>query len=300
MKSYTVHCGLNTFNPPLPATVNSLASWIAELSTKRVKADTIKGYLTGVRSAHVDMGFENLSVFQNPQLQRIIAGSRRLRGEADTKERCPITKDILLQLLPHFNRHTKRGATLQAAFCLAFAAFLRVGEFTYTAKDLEDEEFAKWFLTRRSVRLYEDHLELTLPASKTDPFRQGITLTVAATNDEACTVRALRHLFQQWPAAPTSPLFESEAHSPFTRDTVTSSLRQALRSEGIQGHYSGHSFRRGAATSARLAGLTDDEIMLLGRWKSDCYRLYIETHPAHILAASRRHQTVQVWTETEF
>ena len=150
------------------------------------------------------------------------------------------------------------------------------------------------------MRLYEDHLELTLPASKTVPFRQGITLTVAATNDEACAVCALKHLFQQWPADPASPLFESEAHSPSTRDVVTSSLRQTLKSDGIQGHYSGHSFRRGAATSAKLAGLTDDEIMLLGRWKSDSYRLYIETHPAHILAASRRHQTVQIWTETEY
>lgn len=275
-------------NPPLPATFYSLSEWVAVLSAKRLKTKSIKAYLTGVRSVHVDMGFEDLDVFHSPRLKRVLDGTRRLRGEAETQERRPITKDILLQILLHFDSSTKHGATIRAAFCLAFAAFLRVGEFTYESRDLNDEDFHDWFLTRRRVRLHEDHLELTLPSSKTDPFRRGVTLTIAASDDEACTVRALRHLFQRWPAPLSSPLFE--IHGVFTRNLVTKNLRQALTALGLQGHYSGHSFRRGAATSARIAGLTEDEIMLLGRWKSDSYRLYIKTHPAYILAASRRHQ----------
>ena len=77
-----------------------------------------------------------------------------------------------------------------------------------------------------------------------------------------------------------------------SRRTVAHNLRLALRSSGLPGHYSGHSFRRATATTARLAGLSEDEIKLLGRWKSDSYRLYIKTHPAYILAASRRQQRV--------
>lgn len=266
----------------------TLAGWIASLSTHRIKTKTIKAYLTGLRSAHVDMGFDDLSVFHHPQLQRIIAGSRRLHGEADTKERRPITKNLLLQILPHFDTSEHDGATLHASFYLAFAAFLRVGEFTYSKRDLQQEDFEQWFLTRRSVRLYDDRLELTLPASKTDPFRRGITLTVAASGDDACAVKALRHLFT-WEAPLDAPLFQLEGSS-FTRTAVTNNLREILTSLGVKGHYSGHSFRRGAATSARDAGLSNEEIQLLGRWKSDSYRLYIVTHPAHILRASLRHQ----------
>ena len=60
----------------------------------------------------------------------------------------------------------------------------------------------------------------------------------------------------------------------------------------IEGHYLGHSFRRGAATSAREAGLTEDEIMLLGRWNSDSQRRYIVTHHSRVIAMSRRHEMV--------
>ena len=274
-------------NPPFPASITSLAGWIAALSTKRVQSKTIKSYLTVVRSAHVDLGYEDLSMFQNAQLQRMITGNRRLHGEAETRERRPITKELLLQMLPFFNQNTKEGAVLHAAFCLAFAAFLRIGEFTYTSRDRQASDFSQWFLTRRSVRLHEDHLELTLPVSKTDPFRRGITLTVAASGDQACAVSSLRHLFKT-KASLNDPLFQIEGG--FHRQMVTTKLRQILISLGVEGHYSGHSFRRGAATSARDAGLSEEEIQLLGRWKSDSYRLYIVTHPARILSASQRHQ----------
>ena len=73
-----------------------------------------------------------------------------------------------------------------------------------------------WFLSRRRVRLYEDHLELTPPSFKTDPFRRGFTLTVAATNNEACPVPALKPMSQRCAASLSSPLFEIHAYVPGT------------------------------------------------------------------------------------
>ncbi len=131
----------------------------------------MKSYLTGVRLAYINIGFDNLSIFYSAQLERIIAGIRRLYSEANTKERYLITKDVLLRILALFNRSTRLGVTLYISFCLAFAAFLRVSKFTYTARDREDEEFGNYFLIRRSVRLYDNYLELILPVLKTDLFR---------------------------------------------------------------------------------------------------------------------------------
>ncbi len=150
-----------------------------------------------MRSAYINIGFDNLSIFYSAQLERIIAGIRRLYSEANTKERYSITKDVLLRILALFNRSTRLGATLYISFYLVFATFLRVGEFTYTARDREDEKFNNYFLIRRSVRLYNNYLELTLPALKTDLFRRGIILIVASADDDAYPVRALNHLFQR-------------------------------------------------------------------------------------------------------
>ena len=45
---------------------------------------------------------------------------------------------------------------IQAAFALAFAGFLRVGEFTYGHTDREiGPAFSPWFLTKSCVRLIE-------------------------------------------------------------------------------------------------------------------------------------------------
>ena len=179
---------------------------------------------------------------------------------------------------------------MHASFCLAFAGFLRIGEFTYSQSDL-NTEFDRWHITRGSVTLHKDHMELSLPSSKTDPFRRGVLLTIAAADDDACPVRSLRHLFERFPTnSPSAPLFFTSSTQCFTRELVTDTLRAQLRRLGIDGHYLGHSFRRGAATSARMAGLSEEEIMLLGRWKSDLWRLYVKTHPAYIIAVSRRHQ----------
>ena len=46
------------------------------------------------------------------------------------------------------------------------------------------------------MRLYKNHLELTLLVLKIDFFKKDITLTVFDTNNETYAVRVLRYLFQ--------------------------------------------------------------------------------------------------------
>ena len=230
------------------------------------------------------------------------------REAAPVRERLPITRDILLRLLEFLDQRSYRGATLYAAFCLAFAAFLRIGEFTWEAHQWApgDSDFASWHATRRSIAFgptdsddhHPDRLFFTLPTSKTDPFRQGVTITIAAANDSACAVSALHLLFTRWPSPPETPLFTlrhwhhelGQNPTAFDRRTVVNELRGCLTSAGISGGYSGHSFRRGAATSARMAGVADNDIQLLGRWRSDAYKRYIEVHPEYVYNISRRFQ----------
>lgn len=134
LNSYTNECAFRR-TPPFPATVQSLASWVASLGHRRLQVKSIKSYITGVRSAQLDIGATRaeLEVFHHPSLERLVNGIKRLQGEAGRRERRPITRPILLQMLALLNQDTLHGATFHAAFSLAFAAFLRIGEFTHSA-----------------------------------------------------------------------------------------------------------------------------------------------------------------------
>ena len=83
----------------------------------------------------------DLNIFHNTRLKRVLDGTRRLGGEVDIRERHINTKDILLQILSHFNPSVKQNIGIQATFCLVFAALLRVSEFTYKSKYIRNEDF---------------------------------------------------------------------------------------------------------------------------------------------------------------
>ena len=101
-------------------------------------------------------------------------------------------------------------------------------------------------------------------------------MTILAACNEACAVKSLRNLFERFPKFHYRPLFSSPAGT-FNRGYVIRKLQEGINILGYEGNYTGHSFRRGAATSARLAGLSDEEIQMLGRWKSNSYRPHIDT-----------------------
>ena len=80
-----------------------------------------------------------------------------------------------------------------------------MGEFTYN-NNIECD-FSSWNLIRGSVSFLDDQLFLVLSDSKTDPFCQGVTLTISATINEACAVKSLRNLFERFPKVYYQPLF---------------------------------------------------------------------------------------------
>ena len=78
--------------------------------------------------------------------------------------------------------------------------------------------------------------------------------------------------------ANAGPLFILADGSYLTRQRFATVLSETLAQAGIaDSHHNSHSFRIGAATSAKEAGISDVHIKMLGRWKSDAYQLYVRT-----------------------
>ena len=256
----------------------------------------MKGYLAGIKSYQLDLGID-CSAFTDPRLERTIQGIKRDHNQPDRQTRTPLTRPYLLRILACLSETSYNNITLRAAFTLAFAGFLRVGEFTYKATDRDlGASFGNGHITKNCIQVMGNgsHMEVTLPSSKTDPFRKGIKLTIAASHDQGCPVSAIRRFFSIDNHRPSqAPLFciGIQEQLPFTREYIVNKLQELAREAGLGGgSWNGHSFRRGAATWAAEVGIPETEIQTLGRWRSDAYKAYIEYSPAEQSSLSRRFQ----------
>ena len=123
--------------------------------------------------------------------------------------------------------------------------------------------------------------------SKTDPFRQGMSIHLHRTDLPLCPVASLlAYLVAR--GTQEGPLFQLEDGSPLTHTQLVTELRKALRGAQIDpAKYAGHSFRIGAATTAAACGVPVEVIKTLGRWKSQAYQLYVRIPSTELAAISK-------------
>ena len=252
----------------------------------KVKPDTAKNYLKALRSHHVEKGYDT-AVFSDARVDLLIRGGKRFYGEGVKRLRLPLTHDILVRII-HGISNDYNGINVKAALCVAFAAFLRSGEFTWETWDPSTSP--RFALARQHVTFNKDgSATLFLPASKTDPSRRGVPIQLAAVpTSPLCPVTALRILISRCPALPNQPMFARISGGPFNRQYIVAQVRELLLRAGLQTTgFSGHSIRKGAAVTAWNNGISKDEIKLMGRWKSDAVLIYIneveESQHAHRL-----------------
>src|SRR5882724_5419942 len=207
----------------LPASQTAVLEWVAWLGgAKRLQPKTIKSYITHLWSAHVDAGLP-FSACESPMLQHRIRGIKRYMGEHERSPKLPITRDVLAHILASATHPNLSGRlNFKAATTTAFSGFLRCGEFTMHSGRNFDPSI---HLTRSSVEFVPSfvtpsHVVLTMLASKTDPFRKGIAITIAsAPGARTCTVAALKSLFEYIKRPPESPLFTQDDGAPLSRNS---------------------------------------------------------------------------------
>lgn len=277
----------------LPATDKAVVEWICSLGGRGLQPKTIKGYLSAVRSLHVDEGLP-FDACESETVRRVIRGIKRYHGERDRSPKQPITIEILQQLSSLAgDRSIISNASFDAAIKVAWSGFLRCGEFTL---DKGEKFSAASNLTRGCVSFVPSfadptHVRLDLPASKTDPFRKGVSILLARAppGSTTCPVDALKHLFTVDPQPLDQPLFSDSDGSALTRVYFVATLKRRLSTLGFDASlFAGHSFRRGAASAAAAVGYSDHEIQLLGRWRSDAFKLYIDVSRDRLLGLSAR------------
>ena len=276
-RRYFTFCDKVNFSP-LPASENSIALFISYLGSEKVSYKTIKSYLAAVRHLHISFGLSFIGL--SPRTHLLIRGIKRTQSDAAVRPRLPITPSVLRNI-----KTSLAGKPLDydnwlywAAMCLAFFGFLCCGEFTVPEGQECD---ASVHLMVNDIAmdpgLYPAGISVHIKASKTDPFRQGVTLYLGRTGVDLCPVAAMVDFLSVRGSSP-GPLFQFKDGSALHRQQLVRTVRSTLAGQGFDvSQYCGHSFRIGAATTAAQNGIEDCVIKTLGQWESTAYQLYVHT-----------------------
>ena len=172
---------------------------------------------------------------------------------------------------------------------LFFFGFFRSGELTIPRADAFDMGAHLTFQDMQVDSLRRPEvLRVRLKSSKTDPFRVGADVYVGHTQDELCPVAAVLSYMVARGAGP-GPFFCYGDGRPLTRMKLVAEIKDALTKAGVDSScYSGHSFRKGAATTAAEQGIGDATIMRLGRWRSRAYQRYVNTPGERLSGISKQ------------
>lgn len=271
VNKFMVFRGNHSMGQSWPVSPQIVISFIAFMSISGWAPSTIFTHISAIAFIH------KLNFWLDPTdcfvIRKLREGLRRQGRGTDTRH--PITYRLLgrlIDILPSVCRSAYEVSLFRAAFLLSFFGFLRVGELACASKKADTSRV----ISSSDVSFVRAGLVVIIRYSKTD--QRGVSVPLyfhSAVNSNWCPVAAVSQ-FMQCRAQIGGPLFIHFNREPLTRYQFTSVLKRGVRVLGLSpDNYGSHSFRIGAATSAAMCGLSDNEIQSLGRWKSSAFKIYI-------------------------
>ncbi|XP_057211677.1 uncharacterized protein LOC130567514 [Triplophysa rosa] len=279
------------YNLPFPEfSLLAITSFISYLNTiKNFQASSIKGYLSGINFFHKLIFNSPSQAIASPQASMLIKGIQRAQP-AQPDARQPITIEILTKCITTLRRgyHSIHTAhTLDAMFILAFFGFLRCSEISTTSSVNPKVDPT---VSDLSV-LDSETISYFLKQSKMDQTRKGYTIYIFNLQSQIQPYQTLLAYLQfrkSQAKSPSDPLFVDDSNRPDTPFWFQKHLKSVLLQSSIPaGHFSSHSFRIGAATTAAQKGLSQSQIQALGRWTSEAFKSYIRSDRTLIREAHR-------------
>ena len=159
---------------------------------------------------------------------------------------------------------------------LAFYAFLRIGEMTTHFNSNANPPLQVYQMTKLISPSGElQAFKLTFEDFKHSYNSRPFSVVLSRHPNSTCPVVLLSKYLTLWGIRPGA-IFVSEVGLPVSRSIFSSQLLRACHLCGLDpSRYKGHSFRIGAASYVADRGLSDAQIRMLGRWKSNAFRQYI-------------------------
>lgn len=279
-RSLVDFCLLYSFLP-LPAEVRTIVLWISYLSLRGLQGSTIKKYVMAISSLHIENGFFS-PVRGNAFISRCITGAYNLKPTLSHKPKLPVTPALLFAINPFMDMNNLDHAMLWAAFTLGTFCLLRNGEIASADGSnpirITSIRHAD-FLSTAGVKAMWYHI----PRTKTHPH-DGEDVLIGSPYALGALHRYLAFRNRLQVIDDSSCLFSWADGTPLTRRSLHSEFCKFATMTGVSpSSYRGVSFRSGGATALTDAGVPIEHIRMVGRWKSNAYKVYIRTSPQDLM-----------------
>jgi integrase len=252
---------------PLPASVETLRLFIAE-QAKSKRPTTIYRRLAAIKLAHETAGYASPTGHPRitAQMEGVIRSDARARADAGLPRQRQVkaaTIDVMRRMVAKLDRTTVIGQRDAALLLVGFAGGFRRSELV--ALRVADVDWTD-----------NDGVKVTVRHLKTDQTGAGLTKPILRGADpDTCPAEALATWMAHTPdAEPSTPLFRSvNRHggigtTQMTPATVARIVKRSALAAGLEPiEFSGHSLRRGMATTAGRNGAHFRHIARLGGWQ---------------------------------
>ena len=252
---------------------------------------SIRQYLTGVRNWHEKHGLA--SPTGRPRVRRaLVAAKRFCRNLGRVKRKWPISAAALRAWSATLDFTLWNVRVLYAAVLLAYFGLYRVSEVAHTSGTYKGLRRGNVLFSSSKTNGVPDWVTIKLEYTKTDTFwRYGGTAKLYQSNASLCVVTALWDILRNDNRKATAPLFVLRAGRglvPLHRSHVSSAVKSAAKCAGLPTtQFDTHSLRAGGACALWAANYSVADIAVFGRWRSDCFRIYLCQSDARIKSVTR-------------
>ena len=201
----------------------------------------------------------------------IYEGGRRLLSKPIIKKE-PITPDILNRIVLKFGDSSDlKKLRVVVLFLLGFSGFLRYSELAN--------------IKMSNIEFYDSYIKICIEKSKTDLYRRGNSVIIAATGTDLCPVLWLKkfidlaklnlhadnYIFRALSYLKSKAVYKlCSINNPLSYTKAREILLESLTDIGIDKSKFGlHSLRSGGASTGANRGVSDRLLKAHGRWASD-------------------------------
>ena len=159
----------------LPANVSTVSLYLTSLIQAGCSVAVLRSNFYAIKWYHKMYLFEDPCSSNLTNL--VYEGGKRILSQPVHKKE-PITADIIIKMF-HFykNKLDLYNCRSLCMFLLAYAGFFRFQELSH--------------IRMSDISFHNTHIEILVPSSKTDIYRQGNSVVIAKTNTETCPVAFL-------------------------------------------------------------------------------------------------------------